>query len=107
MHAMPQCGDGSRPHLGHSSGPISAKTYKEEKRLDCPGTRQDARERAALEQGFTGHAELAREAPFYEAMASVRVHLQKADEHLTVALSEVYIGAQLPPRCCSFNHGLR
>ena len=58
-------------------------------------TQQEARERAAREQGFTGHAELAREAPFYEALADVRQHLQKADEHLTVALSEVYIGAFL------------
>lgn len=62
--------------------------------------RQEARERAALEQGFTGHAELARETPFYEAMASVRLHLQKADEHLTVALSEVYVGVLLVSLSC-------
>lgn len=75
----------------------------------CCGTRQEARERAAREQGFTGYCELAREAPFYEAMSDVRLHLQKADEHLIVALSEVYIGALPPPPCCllrATRHGL-
>ena len=76
-------------------------------------SKQEARERATREQGFTGYCELACEAPFYKAMSDVRLHPQEADEHLAVALCEctwVRCGA-LPcclsrarDRVCNFVH---
>ncbi|BDA45832.1 hypothetical protein COCOBI_07-6190 [Coccomyxa sp. Obi] len=51
-----------------------------------------AAERAALQLGFKGYWDLEREEPFFDASTAVRNQQAAAEEALTTALSEMYMG---------------
>ncbi|BDA45831.1 hypothetical protein COCOBI_07-6180 [Coccomyxa sp. Obi] len=74
-----------------SKGGVNANEETEAKRqLDAE--EEAAAERLALQLGFKGYAELEREEPFFDASTAVRNQQAAAEEQLTTALSEMYVG---------------
>ncbi|KAK9903961.1 hypothetical protein WJX75_001419 [Coccomyxa subellipsoidea] len=79
-----------RPSGGSNKEGDTSEDAAAKQQLDAE--EKEAAERAALQLGFHGYAELEREGPFFDASTDVRTHQAAAEEQLTTALSELYVG---------------
>ncbi|CAL8470573.1 g10115 [Coccomyxa elongata] len=78
------------PPRVHKGGGNASEEAEAKRQLDVE--EEVAAERAALQLGFKGYADLEREEPFFDASTAVRTQQAAAEEALTTSLSEMYIG---------------